>query len=140
MISRKGRIKSTMSDNIFNRVGSDLSETAITGMLDEEIKGHKKEEAALPIIKLALPVVGVHGKGKGTGRRGEKEKDVGEPVRLSAERRTPGLNGGQEESVIKLPDSLTTSQKLRKMWRFRRFGMQVRETHFKTAGNAACRC
>ena len=55
MISRRGRKKNTMSDNIFNRVGSDLSETAITGMLDEEIKGHKKEEAVLPIIKLALP-------------------------------------------------------------------------------------
>ena len=116
-----------MSDNIFNRVGSDLSETAITGMLDEEIKGHKKEEAALPIIKLSLPAA---------------ESTV--KIREKPEKRKPSENifaaiggagavrpSGAPQPAIKLPDSLSSSQKMRKSWRYRRFGIPIRDVKLK---------
>jgi multiple sugar transport system permease protein len=113
-----------MSDNIFNRVGSDLSETAITGMLDEEIKGHKKEEAALPIIKLALPSAESTVKVRERTRE-EKMKKPSDSIFhvLSSEKKKET----GREPAIKLPDSLTTSQKMRKMWHYRRYGIPIRE-------------
>jgi ABC-type sugar transport system permease subunit len=129
MISKRGRKKNIMSDNIFNRVGSELSETAITGMLDEEIKGHKKEEAALPIIKLALP--SAESTVKVRERSPEEKKKRASDSLFQALNAENMVSTAAKESVIKLPDSLTISQKMRKMWRFRRYGMLVRETHFK---------
>ncbi|HDQ26755.1 MAG TPA: sugar ABC transporter permease [bacterium] len=116
-----------MADNLFNRVGNDLSENAITGMLDEAIKGHKKEDEALPIIKMKLP---------------SAESTVKIPVK--AEKKKPADSifkaiGGAEEikapavqmPAIKLPDTLTASQQMRKRYRYRRYGMPIRMSTFK---------
>jgi ABC-type sugar transport system permease subunit len=115
-----------MSDDIFGKVGSDLSENAISGMVEDELKVHKKEDVGLPIIKLKLAptaetVVEIKKKEK-------KEKPQGSIFNTLG---AGGLTGQKFENVIKLPDSLSLSQKLRKSFRFRRYGMPVREIRAK---------
>jgi multiple sugar transport system permease protein len=121
-----------MSDNIFNRVGSDLSETAITGMLDEEIKGHRKEEAALPIIKLSLPSA------ESTVKIRERNLEKKKPSESIFAAMGAGAvkNPAVQKPAIKLPDSLSSSQKMRKSWRYRRYGIPIRDVKLKIAPTA----
>lgn len=116
-----------MSDNIFNRVGSDLSETAITGMLDEEIKGHKKEEAALPIIKLSLPSA------ESTVRIKEKTVEKKKPSESIFAAIGSGAikSAAAQEQTVKLPGSLSPSLSLRKARRTRRYGIPIRDVKLK---------
>ncbi len=117
-----------MSDNIFNRLGSDISENAITGMLDEEIKGHKKEEAVLPIIKLTLPSA------ESTVKIKEKTP---EEKKKPAESIFQVLSTGKSTAApvkdkdVKLPDSLSLSKNLRKAWHYRRYGIPIRDVKVK---------
>ena len=134
-----------MADNIFNRVGSDLSENAIRGIVDEEIEGHKKEEAELPIIKLKLPSAEstVQVKGKEGGREPGQTVDIPKKKPsdsifhvLSSEKgkkapskpAAPKLPASLARQLpdIKLPESLSQSAKLRKKRRFRRYGIPLR--------------
>lgn len=115
-----------MSDDIFGRVGNDLSENAIKGMVDDELKSHKKEDVALPIIKLKLAptidnVVDIKKKEK-------KEKIKTSVFCVSG---ASGLTSIKMENTVKLPDTLTSSQKLSKAFRYRRYGISVRETPHK---------
>lgn len=115
-----------MSDDIFGRVGNDLSENAIKGMVDDELKSHKKEDVALPIIKLKLAptvdnVVDIKKKEK-------KEKPAGSIFQVLG---ASGLTSAKMESTVKLPDTLSMSQKLRKAFRYRRYGIPAKETAAK---------
>lgn len=118
-----------MSDDIFGRVGSDLSENAIKGMVDDEFKSHKKEEVALPIIKLKLAptvdnVIEIKKKEK-------KERPKGSVFEVLG---ASGLISVKMENTVKLPDTLTASQKLRKAFRYRRYGIPARQIIVKKAG------
>jgi len=112
----KGLVKNIMSD-IFNRSSAELSERAIKGIIDDEITNYKKEEVALPIIKLKLP---------------DKESTVKikkPAIKLSALQEAVRPAAGTVTAPrpeITLPDSLTASQKLRKAFRYRRYGMTIR--------------
>jgi multiple sugar transport system permease protein len=113
-----------MSDDIFGKVGSDLSENAIKGMVEDELKVHKKEDVALPIIKLKLSptaenVVDIK-------KKKEMRKEAGFQAFGAGE-----LSSQKLVNVIKLPDTLSQSQKLRASFKFRRFGMPVRELPVK---------
>ncbi len=112
-----------MSDDIFGKVGSDLSENAIKGMVDDELKSHKKEDVALPIIKLKLAPTSENVVDFAK-KKEKKEKPAGSIFHVLGSK---NLTGEKQESVIKLPDSLSTSQKLRTAFRYRRFGMAIRE-------------
>src|ERR1035437_3602220 len=112
-----------MSDDIFGRVGNDLSENAIKGMVDDELKSHKKEDVSLPIIKLKLAptvdnVVDIKKKEK-------KEKPKESVFQVPG---APGLISVKMESTVRLPDTLTPSQKLKKAFRYRRYGRPARQT------------
>jgi ABC-type sugar transport system permease subunit len=117
-----------MSDDIFGKVGSDLSENAIKGMVDDELRSHKKEDMSLPIIKLKLAptsdnVIEIK----------KKEKKVKSPDSAFASLAASNLAITRLESTVKLPDHLTSSQKLSKAFRYRRYGMPLRETPAKAA-------
>ncbi len=134
-----------MADNIFNRVGSDLSDNAIRGMVDEEIEGHRKEETVLPKIKLKLPpaepTVKVKKKPPAKPGAGEKEGPAAKPkpgesvfdvlgadklAEDKKEQEPPVKVPPAKKPGIKLPDSLTPSQAMRKRYRYRRYGMPLR--------------
>jgi ABC-type sugar transport system permease subunit len=115
-----------MSDEIFKRVGNDLSEQAIRGIIHDEITSHRESEAALPIIKFK-PI---------------KQEEVIKIHKLSAQEapmnvfRVGGageLLKGTGEATIKLPDTLTSSQKLKKAFRYRRYGEPLRAGKLKRA-------
>lgn len=102
-----------MVDNIFNKVGSDLTETTITSMLDEEIKVHKKEAPSLPIIKLKLPP-------KESVIKIKEKKDSEESI----------FKVLQDTKVKEPPKPavpyISITQEMRKSWRFRRFGKPLK--------------
>ncbi len=108
-----------MSDDILKRVQNELSETAISGLINEEIISHKSEEASVPIIKLKLTklenTVKIH--------KPSMQPQVAPPS--SKVFRVGGageLLRGSGEMTVKLPANLTNSQKLKKAFRYRRFG------------------
>jgi ABC-type sugar transport system permease subunit len=110
-----------MSDDIFGKVGNELSENAISGMVEEELRSHKKEDASLPIIKLKLApttesVVDV-----------AKRKEKRENPQVSGFKSLSSSNLAKVNlvNVIKLPDTLSQTQKLKKVYRYRRYGMQM---------------
>ncbi|HPD18242.1 MAG TPA: sugar ABC transporter permease [Candidatus Goldiibacteriota bacterium] len=104
-----------MADNIFNKVGSDLTETTITSMLDEEIKVHKKESPSLPIIKLKLPpkesVVKIKEKKK-------PEESIFDVLKESEVKE-------KEPSKTEVP-YVTITQEMRKDRRYHRFGKPLK--------------
>lgn len=102
-----------MADNIFNKVGSDLTESTITSMLEEEIKVHKKETPALPIIKLKLPPK------ESVVKIKEKKKPEESIFKVLQETKT-------EESPKPDVPSFTITQEMRKSWRFRRYGKPLK--------------
>ena len=63
-----------MSDDIFGKVGNELSENAIKGMVEEELRSHKKEDTSLPIIKLKLGSTNENVIGMGAKKREKIEK------------------------------------------------------------------
>lgn len=110
-----------MADELFNR-GGGLSDDAIKGIIDEEITSHKRDQVALPKIKLTLPskqsTLEIH-------KAPPKPKlDLEKPA-------APVMSAGalktRLDQTVRLPDSLTSSQKLKKAFRYRRFGMPIRE-------------
>ncbi len=102
-----------MADNIFNKVGSELTETTITSMLDEEIKVHKKEAPSLPIIKLKLPSK------ESVVKIKEKKKPEESIFKVLQETKV------QEPPKPAIP-YITITQEMRKSWRFRRFGKPLK--------------
>lgn len=113
-----------MSDEIFRRVGNDLSEEAIKGIIHDEITSHKSDEAVLPIIKFKLPV-------QEEVVKIRKPKPAEEPKNVFKVSSAGDLIKGTGENVIKIPDSLSLSQKLKKAFRYRRFGEAVTPGKFK---------
>ncbi|MCE5299618.1 MAG: sugar ABC transporter permease, partial [Spirochaetia bacterium] len=115
-----------MSNDIFGRAGNDLSENAIKGMVEDELKVHKKEDVGLPIIKLKLSTAAesVLEIKKQPPPQKKKEKPEGTIFDVLGAAK---LAQAKLESVVKLPDTLNNSQKLRKAFRYRRFGMAIRE-------------
>jgi multiple sugar transport system permease protein len=118
-----------MSDDIFGKVGNELSENAIKGMVEEELSSHKKEDTSLPIIKLKLGlttenVIDI------SGRKKEKieKPSAGSGLRILA---SSDLTKVNQVNVIKLPDTLSQTQKLKKVFRYRRYGMQLRDVPAK---------
>jgi ABC-type sugar transport system permease subunit len=112
-----------MSDDIFGKVGNELSENAISGMVEEELRSHKKEDASLPIIKLKLAptaesVVDI------AKRREKREKSQVSGFQSLSSSNLAKVN---LVNVIKLPDTLSQTQKLKKVFRYRRYGMQMRD-------------
>ncbi len=109
-----------MSD-MFDKSSAELSENAIKSIIDDEITNYKKEEVALPIIKLKLPDKDSTIKIKKPVIKLSALQDAAKPagsIDTLAQVRT--------RPEIQLPDSLTTSEKLRKAFRFRRYGMPIR--------------
>jgi len=102
-----------MADNIFNKVGSDLTESTITSMLEEEIKVHKKETPSLPIIKLKLPPK------ESVVKIKEKKKPEESIFKVLQQTKT-------EEPPKPAVPSFTITQEMRKSWRFRRFGKPLK--------------
>lgn len=102
-----------MADNIFNKVGSDLTEATITSMLDEEIKVHKKESPSLPIIKLKLPPK------ESVVKIKEKKKPEESIFKVLQETKV-------EEPPKPTVPYITITQEMRKSWRFRRFGRPLK--------------
>ena len=113
-----------MSDEIFRRVGNDLSEEAIKGIIHDEITSHKGDEVILPIIKFKLPVQAEVVKIK-KPQPAQEQKNI---FKVSA---AGDLVKGTGENTVKIPDNLTTSQKLKKAFRYRRFGEKVTSGSFK---------
>ncbi|MCX8093850.1 MAG: sugar ABC transporter permease [Candidatus Goldbacteria bacterium] len=102
-----------MADNIYNKVGSELTETTITSMLDEEIKVHKKEPPKLPTIKLKLPPK------ESVIKIKEKKKPEESIFKVLQETKV-------EEPPKPAVPYTTLIQEMRKSWRFRRFGKPLK--------------
>ncbi len=112
-----------MSDNILNKLGGhQLSDDAIKSIIDEEIVSHKKEEAELPIIKLKLPpkepVITIKKK-----KETKLEETTEEKVQIDFKPQEPIV---ELPPSIKLPDTMTTLEKLRAQYRYKRFGMPIK--------------
>lgn len=119
-----------MADNLSNRFGNEISENAIKGMLDDEIKVHIKEDVVLPVIKLKLPLAESTVEIKNKGAQELKQKKAGSILSdLSAKSMVETVR----ENVIKLPDTLTPSQRMRKAFSMRRYGIPIRDAKSKPA-------
>jgi len=129
MISRRG---ATMSDDILKRVQNELSENAISGLIHDEITSHKSDEAAVPIIKLKLAklenTVKIH--------KPSMQPQVSAPSLPAKAFRVGGageLLRGSGAMTVRLPANLTSSQKLKKAFRYRRFGERPTGGKYKRA-------
>lgn len=119
-----------MADNFSNRFGNEISENAIKGMLDDEIKVHIKEDVVLPIIKLKLPVSESTIEIKKKEPVEQRPKASGSIFRdLSAK----SMAEVTKDNVIRLPDTLTPSEKMRKAYKFRRYGIPIRDAQMRPA-------
>jgi|GEM_PF-92412 ABC-type sugar transport system permease subunit len=117
-----------MSDDIFGKVGNELSENAIKGMVEEELRSHKKEDTSLPIIKLKLGSTAENVIGMGSKKKERTEKPLGSGLRILS---SSDLTKVNQVNVIKLPDTLSQTAKLKKVYRYRRYGMQLRDVPAK---------
>ncbi len=117
-----------MADNFSNRFGNEISENAIKGMLDDEIKVHIKEDVVLPVIKLKLPV------SESTVEIKKKEAQETKPKKsgsIFSDLSAKSMAEVVRENVIKLPDTLSPSQKMRKAFSMRRYGIPIRDAKMR---------
>ncbi|HDT15510.1 MAG TPA: sugar ABC transporter permease, partial [Firmicutes bacterium] len=101
---------------IFKRLSNEISDDAIKGLVEEELSSAASDEAALPLIKLKLPVQ------EQTVKIPEKKEKKPEREPVFKVDDAGNLLKGTGENTVKLPGSLTDTQKLRTSFRFRRFG------------------
>jgi ABC-type sugar transport system permease subunit len=114
-----------MADNIFSKLGGHhLTDDAIKDIIDEEIVSHKKEEIALPVIKLKPPP-----KEQVITIKKKEQKEVSAEVKESKETISaakPEIVAPELPPSLKLSDKLTTLEKLRMRYRYKKFGIPIR--------------